>query len=98
MVRIQFANGLVAFLVSAAAAGQTAKIALNPRASYIDVKARRSELKHTKSKRMRTALADLKACSSLPVVAPPTGPIRIPMHFGNSSLKPVAEDLPVIHP
>jgi len=72
---------LVAFLVSAAAAGQTAKIALNPRASYIDVKARRSELKHTKSKRVRTALADLKTCSSLPVVAPPTGPMRIPMHF-----------------
>ena len=60
---------LVAFLVSAAAAGQTAKIALNPRASYIDVKARRSELKHTRSKRVRTALADLKTCSSLPVVA-----------------------------
>jgi len=72
---------LVAVLVSAAGAGQTGRIALNPRASYVDVKVRRAELKHTKSKRVRTALADLKTCSALPVVDPPTGPMRIPMHY-----------------
>lgn len=71
---------LVAVLVSAAG-GQTGRIALNPGASYVDVKARRAELKHTKSKRVRTALADLKTCSALPVVDPPTGPMRIPMHY-----------------
>lgn len=82
---------LVALLISTAAAGQTAKPALNPHASYIDVKARRAELKHTKSERVHAALADLKMCSSLPVVDPPMGPIRIPMHYlagGHGAINP----------
>ena len=82
---------LVAVLVSAAGAGQTGRIALNPGASYLDVKVRRAELKHTKSKRVRTALADLKTCSALPVVDPPTGPMRIPKHYlqgGSGAINP----------
>jgi hypothetical protein len=82
---------LVASLLSTAVAGQAPKITLNPRASYIDVKARRAELKHTKSERVRAALADLKMCSALPVVDPPLGPIRIPMHYlqgGHGAINP----------
>ena len=88
---VESACFLVALLIAAIAAGQTAKTALNPRASYIDVKARRAELKHTKSERVRAAIADLKMCTALPVVEPPTGPIRIPMHYlqgGHGAINP----------
>lgn len=82
---------LTAFFAGAAAAGQTAKMTLNPHASYVNVKTRRAELKHTKSERVRTAIADLKTCSALPVVDPPLGPIRIPMHYvqgGHGAINP----------
>lgn len=88
---IESACFLVTLLTATIAAGQTAAIALSPRASYVDVKARRAELKHTKSERMRTAIADLKTCSALPVVDPPIGPIRIPMHYlqgGHGAINP----------
>ena len=74
---------LLAFLAVACPAaifGQ-AKLKLNPWASYIDVAARRSQLKHTRSARVRLALSRLQACASLPVVAPPEGPMRIPPHY-----------------
>jgi poly(beta-D-mannuronate) lyase len=88
---IQSAFFIGAFLVMAAAASQNAQAALNPHASYVDVKARRAELKHTKSERVRTAIADLKMCTALPVVDPPLGPIRIPMHYlqgGHGAINP----------
>jgi hypothetical protein len=88
---IESAFFVVVLFVSTAAAGQAAQPALNPRASYVDVKARRAELKHTKSERVRAAIADLKTCSALPVVAPPLGPIKIPMHYlqgGHGAINP----------
>ena len=42
--------------------GQANKVALNPRASYVDVPERRTELKHAKSERIRTALALMEMC------------------------------------
>ena len=77
---------IVAFCLFAVLAGPMAlvtqtKTALDSRASYIDVKARRAELQHTPSKRAREALAQLKTCEALPVIDPATGPIRIPMHY-----------------
>jgi hypothetical protein len=60
--------------------GQTTKAVLNPRASYIDVATRGVELKHTKSERVRAALAQMGTCSAQPQVDAPAGPMRIPMH------------------
>ena len=60
---------------------QTTKVVFNPRASYIDVAARRAELKNTKSARIRAALAQIVTCSVQVQVDPPTGPMRIPMHY-----------------
>ncbi|HEY9126457.1 MAG TPA: alginate lyase family protein [Acidobacteriaceae bacterium] len=82
---------VVTLTVSTMAAGQAAKAARNPRASYVDVKARRAELKHTKSERIRAAIADLKTCNALPAVDPPSGPIKIPMHYlqgGHGAINP----------
>ena len=54
---------------------------IDARASYVDVSARRHELQHAKSARVAEAVAQLGTCAALPVVDPPTGPIRIPMHY-----------------
>jgi hypothetical protein len=56
-------------------------VEFNPRASYIDVAARRAELKNTKSAPIRAALAQIATCSAQAQVDPPTGPMRIPMHY-----------------
>lgn len=62
---------------------------LNPWASYIDVGARRSQLKHTRNARIRLALSQLQRCETLPVVAPPEGPMRIPMHYLHGGHGPI---------
>ncbi|HVU47990.1 MAG TPA: alginate lyase family protein [Terracidiphilus sp.] len=88
---IESAFLLAALFISTAAAGQTVNITLNPHASYVDVNARRGELKHTRSERIRAAIADLKTCSALPMVDPPLGPIKIPMHYlagGHGAINP----------
>jgi poly(beta-D-mannuronate) lyase len=68
---------------------QAKNVALNPRASYIDVAARRAELKQTKSVRVRAALAQMGTCSALPVVDAPQGPMRIPMHYLHGGHGPI---------
>jgi hypothetical protein len=72
---------LVRLAGPSALVSQTTKIVLDPHASYLDVKARRAELQHTQSQRVRDALAQLNTCAALPVVDPAAGPIRIPMHY-----------------
>ena len=82
MLKVSQALCLVVALVgSAYLVGQTAAVKLNPRASYVDVAARRAELKHTKSERVRAALAQMGSCNAQAVVEPPVGPMRIPMHY-----------------
>jgi poly(beta-D-mannuronate) lyase len=61
--------------------GQTNKVVLNPHASFIDVPARRAELKSTKSDRVRTAVAQLASCNALASVDAPVGPMLIPPHY-----------------
>lgn len=80
--------------------GQTPKMAIHPKASYIDGVARRAELKQTRSERVLTALAQIKTCSGLAVVAAPTGPMRIPMHYlrgGHGATNPAERDATVIY-
>lgn len=50
---------------------KTARIVLNPGASYVDVRARRAELQLPPSERVRAALQQLKTCSGLEPVNPP---------------------------
>ena len=57
----------------------------DPKASYIDVNARRVELKKTKNPRIREAIAALPSCVKLPVVSAPVGRMKIPWHYINGS-------------
>jgi poly(beta-D-mannuronate) lyase len=61
--------------------GNTKTIVLNPKASYIDVAARRAELENNPSERVQQAIAGLASCEQLPAVEAPQGPMRIPMHY-----------------
>lgn len=74
---------LMAILLSPALGfcGGAKKIVLNPRASYIDVAARRAELRDHPSERVQQAVAELASCERLPFVEAPQGPMRIPMHY-----------------
>lgn len=85
---IRFACAVLAMAGTTAMFGQS-QVKLNPWASYVDVAARRSELKHTKSARVRLALKEMKSCSALPVVNPPEGPMRIPMHYLHGGHGPI---------
>jgi hypothetical protein len=83
--------GLCLLVVTAGPAdvsGGTKKMALDPRASLIDVAARRNELQHTQSARVLNALAQLEKCSKLAPVAAPVGPMVIPRHYLNGSHGP----------
>ena len=82
---------LILSLVLPAAAGARTtpqKIVLHPRASYIDVAARRAELADHASDRVRAAVASLPSCSRMPAVPAPAGPMRIPMHYLHGSHGP----------
>jgi poly(beta-D-mannuronate) lyase len=83
-VRLLVAVALIA-LAGCAGYGQ---VPLNPRASYVDVTARRAELK-TASARVQEAVKNLGSCSAQAAVEAPVGPIKIPMHYLNGSHGPV---------
>lgn len=61
--------------------GTAKSMVLNPKASYVDLAARRVELQDHPSKRVRDALAELADCKRMAPVNAPTGPMRIPMHY-----------------
>lgn len=80
--------------------GQPRTLVLNPRASYIDVAARRTRLKQTKSVRVHDAIAQLGSCSALLAVDPPIGPMRIPMHYlhgGHGPTNPAEHEATVVY-
>lgn len=74
--------------VPLAAPATGTKIVIKPKASLIDVAARRAELEHP-SPRVQQAIAQLADCKSMPFVDPPQGPMRIPMHYLHGSHGPV---------
>jgi hypothetical protein len=78
---VQAVGLMIALAAPMSLLGQANKLVLNPRASYVDVAARRTELKHTTSERIRGALSQMGTCSAQAPVDPPTGPMRIPMHY-----------------
>ncbi len=61
----------------------------NPKASYIDVRQRHTELAHTKDPRTAAAIQSLKFCTQLPVVEPPTGRMIIPPHYISGGHGPI---------
>jgi poly(beta-D-mannuronate) lyase len=61
----------------------------NPKASYIDVAARHSELAHNKDPRIAEAIASLRSCVDLPMVPPPTGRMIIPPHYLSGGHGPI---------
>jgi len=61
----------------------------NPKASYIDVKQRHSELAHNKDPRTAQAIASLGFCSKLPAVQPPSGRMIIPPHYLSGGHGPI---------
>lgn len=81
----RFLFAALALLAPAALTGQTARIVLNPYASYIDVTGRRAELEHAASPRVREAVRGLQSCRQLPVVDAPAGPMLIPHHYLSGS-------------
>lgn len=76
----------VAFAVAATAHAEHVS---NPKASYIDVKQRHSELAHNKDPRVAQAIASLGFCSKLPVVQPPSGHMIIPPHYLSGGHGPI---------
>jgi hypothetical protein len=73
---------------SAGVSGAPKKMALDPKASLIDVAARRMELQHTKSAHVESALAQMQRCGKLAPVDAPTGPMNIPHHYLSGSHGP----------
>jgi len=73
---------------SAGVSGAPKKMVLDPRASLIDVTARRIELQHTTSAHVETALKEMVQCSKLAPVDAPAGPMNIPHHYLNGSHGP----------
>jgi poly(beta-D-mannuronate) lyase len=61
----------------------------NPKASYTDVAKRHSELTHNKDPRIAEAIASLRSCVNLPIVAPPTGRMIIPPHYLSGGHGPI---------
>ncbi|MFP5250489.1 MAG: alginate lyase family protein [Acidobacteriota bacterium] len=85
------ASSLILVLALPAACGARAasrKIALKPTASYIDVAARRAELAHHPTARVREAIASLASCNRMAFVAAPAGQMRIPPHYLHGSHGP----------
>jgi hypothetical protein len=60
-----------------------------PKASYIDVKQRRTELAHDKDPRTAQAISELSSCLKLSAIAPPTGRMIIPPHYISGGHGPV---------
>lgn len=61
----------------------------DPRASYIDVRQRHSQLAHNKDPRTAEAIASLGFCTKLPFVLPPAGRMIIPPHYFSGGHGPI---------
>src|ERR1700722_1352255 len=73
---------LATLLLSASAFVQAQKVS-DPKASYIDVQQRHTQLAHTIDPRTISAIKSLNFCTRLPIVQPPTGRMDIPHHYLN---------------
>jgi len=78
---------LATLLLSATAFVQAQKVS-DPKASYIDVQQRHTQLAHTTDPRTISAIKSLNFCTRLPIVQPPTGRMDIPHHYLNGSHGP----------
>lgn len=61
----------------------------DPKASYVDVVARRAELEKNRDRRIAEAISSLAECRKLPVVAAPAGRMIIPPHYISGSHGPI---------
>lgn len=75
-----------AFTLTSAAHAESVS---NPRASYIDIHQRHSQLAHNKDPRIAQAIASLKSCLDLPSVPAPTGRMIIPPHYFSAGHGPI---------
>ncbi len=76
----------VALLLVCAAHAETVS---NPKASYIDIEQRRSQLAHNKDPRIAQAISSLRFCTKLPEVPAPTGRMIIPPHYLSGGHGPI---------
>jgi hypothetical protein len=82
------ASCLLATLLLSANAFLSAQKVSDPKASYIDVRQRHTQLAQTTDPRTKSAIASLNSCVALPVVQPPTGRMDIPHHYLSGSHGP----------
>lgn len=80
----RFVHAVCLAVCGLSVAGHAAHVS-DPKASYIDVQARRNDLKRNKNERVRQAIALLPSCVKLEPVAAPTGRMKIPWHYINGS-------------
>jgi poly(beta-D-mannuronate) lyase len=86
-VTARFLSLIVAALILTAP-GQAQKVS-DPKASYIDVSQRHTQLTQTTDPRTKSAIASLKSCVSLPAIPSPTGRMIIPPHYISGGHGPV---------
>ena len=84
--RFSSCSVIVAFLFVYAAHAERVSY---PRASYIDVSERHSQLAHNKDPRTAQAIASLSFCTKLPPVPAPQGRMAIPPHYFSGGHGPV---------
>ncbi len=89
MFRTLSASCLSATLLLSATAFVHAQKVSNPKASYIDVQQRHTQLAQTGDPRIKSAIASLNSCIALPVIQPPTGRMIIPPHYISGGHGPV---------
>ena len=61
----------------------------DPKASYIDVSQRHTELARNHDPRTAAAVASLNSCTKLPIIQPPTGRMIIPPHYLSGGHGPI---------
>jgi poly(beta-D-mannuronate) lyase len=61
----------------------------DPKASYIDVQQRHTQLAHNNDPRIAKAITSLKSCTALPAIPAPTGRMIIPPHYISGGHGPV---------
>jgi poly(beta-D-mannuronate) lyase len=83
------ASCLLATLILSAPTSIHAQKVSNPKASYIDVQQRHTQLASTTDPRTKSAIASLNSCTALPVIEPPTGRMIIPPHYISGGHGPV---------
>jgi len=72
----------------------------DPKASYIDIRARHAQLTHTQDTRTLQAIASLASCTKLPPIDPPHGRMFIPPHYisgGHGPINPEEEKVTRIY-